>query len=481
MITESSVHDGLRPAHRREPTSRFHRGTRAGTLAAVASRSAEPGAVFAGRYRLIRELGRGGMGAVWLAEHLTLRSNVAIKVIDPTRVASPSAVGRFVREAQAAAALHSPHVVHVFDFGDDEGVPYIAMELLDGESLAQRLQRVGKLSPAETCEIVTQIARALAKAHHAGVIHRDLKPDNLFLVRNDDATLVKVLDFGIAKAVSGELEAAAPETETGAILGTPYYMSPEQIEGSKDIDHRSDLWSLALITYECLLGSRPFEGSKLGELILQICVRPMPVPSERGAVPEGFDAWFARAAAREQNARFATARELAEALRTLVRGMPSRVVVTPVGEADPFERTQQATDSVALGGASPPALTTGRAVVGRSRPTRRTRSAALLAGLGGATVVAAGLSLVGLNATRSSQEDLGKDVARDAENAGDVAASSGDAASPALVVSVPSGPARSDPDAAGDARTEKTERDAAAPAAVPTVMPRPPRIDWGLE
>ena len=276
----------------------------------------------AGRYRLDAVLGRGGMGSVWLAHHLTLNSPVAIKLIDPEIALESAVVERFMREAQAAAALRSPHVVQTLDYGVHGRIPYIAMELLDGESLAQRLARVRCLSPADTAKVLTHIARALGKAHDLGIVHRDLKPDNVFLVKNDDEEIAKVLDFGIAKLTHTSLEAAS-QTQTGALLGTPYYMSPEQAEGAKTIGPRSDMWSMGVIAFECLLGERPFRGSSIGDLVLRICAKPMPTPSAIGPVPHGFDAWFAKACARDPQQRFASARELAEAFRHLIPGFES--------------------------------------------------------------------------------------------------------------------------------------------------------------
>jgi len=277
-----------------------------------------PGAVLAGRYVLERKLGQGGMGAVWRAEHRELRSPVAIKVIDEQIAGSPEALGRFMREAQSAAALRSPHVVQILDYGTDRGVPYIAMELLEGESLATRLERVGHLPPPEVGRIITEIARAIGKAHELSIVHRDLKPDNVYLCRNDEDEVTKVLDFGIAKASQGFGVASSSETRTGAILGTPHYMSPEQAEGTKLVDHRTDVWALGVIAFECLVGRRPFDSDALGSLLLAICTRPLPVPSAYGYTLPGFDAWFAKACARELGERFQSARELATELRRIV-------------------------------------------------------------------------------------------------------------------------------------------------------------------
>jgi len=229
----------------------------------------QPGVVVSGRYRLESLLGQGGMGSVWRAHHLTLNAPVAIKLIDPALASSPDAQARFIREAQAAAALRSPNVVQTLDFGVDDGIPYIVMELLIGENLADRLARVGRLTPAQTARVVVDVAKAIGKAHAAEIVHRDLKPDNVFLARDEDDEVVKVVDFGVAKA-TGMVGASTSRTRTGAILGTPYYMSPEQAQGDKRVDWRTDLWALAVIAFECLVGRRPFEADGLGSLITDL-------------------------------------------------------------------------------------------------------------------------------------------------------------------------------------------------------------------
>jgi serine/threonine protein kinase len=267
--------------------------------------------VVAGRFRLNRLLGRGGMGSIWHATHLGLDIPCAVKFIEGHLAEMADMNARFEREAKAAAKLRSPHVVQILDHGIWEGIPYIAMELLEGEDLGKRLERVHTFSPAEVVAIVDQVTRALSKAHASGIVHRDLKPDNIFLVRDDDREIAKVLDFGIAKT---GVELASGATKTGAMLGTPYYMSPEQAQGIKAVDYRSDVWSLAVIVFECVTGHRPFESEALGDLLMRIMVAPLPVPSHVASVPPGFDAWWARAAMREPSQRFQSAKEMADAL-----------------------------------------------------------------------------------------------------------------------------------------------------------------------
>jgi serine/threonine-protein kinase len=252
------------------------------------------------------------MGSVWLAEHLTLRSQVAVKLMDPSIAASPEGADRFRREAQAAASLRSAHVVQVLDYGVDEGMPFLVMELLQGENLGVCLEREQRLPPERTLSIMTQVARAVGRAHSANIVHRDLKPDNVFLVNEDGHEVVKVLDFGIAK--TREPSFGGLETRTGVTMGTPYYMSPEQAEGKKAVDHRTDLWAMAVITCECLTGQRPFRGETWGELLLNICARPIPVPSTEGPVPPEFDTWFARATSRDIDQRFNSAQEFIASL-----------------------------------------------------------------------------------------------------------------------------------------------------------------------
>ena len=199
----------------------------------------------------------------------------------------------------------------------------MAMELLEGESLAARLQSSRSRAPKWVASVITQVARALGQAHTAGIVHRDLKPANIFLVRNDDDELVKLLDFGVAKAADG--------LATGSVLGTPYYMSPEQVNAAKHIDHRTDLWSLGVIACECMTGHRPFAADTLSELAMKIALGRSEVPSRLGPVPSDFDAWFKRATEVDPAQRFQSAGELARALNE-VAGSASR---TPMASPEP--------------------------------------------------------------------------------------------------------------------------------------------------
>jgi serine/threonine-protein kinase len=349
--------------------------------------------VLAGRYRLDRQLGKGGMGSVWLAEHLMLNSWVAVKLMDPSIAATVEGAERFRREAQAAASLRSAHVVQVLDYGVHEDTPFLVMELLQGQSLAECLEREKRLTPERTLTIVTHVARAIARAHAGGIVHRDLKPDNIFLVREDDQELAKVLDFGIAKATGARFSGV--ETKTGVTMGTPYYMSPEQLEGRRALDHRSDLWSLTVIARECLTGIRPFDGETFGELLLNICARPIVAPSQQGFYLPGFDEWFAKGANRDPDQRFGSAQELAAALGDVVSGRAKLALVRPQVQGpdatlpmDPptllFTGSQLAQPVVAR--------TTSGATVGvpphpNTVPTRKKQSGLLALLLGGAVIL----------------------------------------------------------------------------------------------
>jgi serine/threonine-protein kinase len=269
--------------------------------------------VIAERFKLIRLLGQGGMGSVWLATHLGLDIPCAVKFIEGEFAQMAEAQARFEREAKAAASLRSPHVVQILDHGIFDGTPYIAMELLDGEEWGKKLHRVGRMAPAEVIKIVGEVGRALTKAHAVGIVHRDLKPENIYLVKDDDREIAKVLDFGIAKATGNEVSGS--NTKTGAMLGTPYYMSPEQAQGVKAVDHRSDLWSLGVIVFQALTGRLPFESEALGDLLVRIIVAPVPRAADFVQdLPPAFDQWWAKASQRDPALRFQSSKEFCEAL-----------------------------------------------------------------------------------------------------------------------------------------------------------------------
>jgi len=280
-----------------------------------------PGATISGRFRLERLLGRGSMGSVWLARHLTLDVDVAVKFIDAAFRDQKDHRGRFALEAQAAARINSPHVVNVLDFGAEaSGRLYIAMEYLQGEDVGKLLERNGPLSPAVTARIISHACRGLGRAHALGIAHRDVKPENLFLVgaTEDDGFVLKILDFGVAKSSKSTGRDFAG-TVVGQLVGSPAYMSPEQAHGSLDVDFRSDLFSLAVVAYHCLTGVVPFGGASLAELLIGI-VSKDPVPATRLApgLPRALEDWFQRALDKNPARRFGSAKELAQAFHMAI-------------------------------------------------------------------------------------------------------------------------------------------------------------------
>jgi serine/threonine-protein kinase len=275
------------------------------------------GLIVAGKFRLDAMIGRGGMGSVWRATHLGLGHQLAIKLIGREFVRSAEALRRFDAEARAAARLQSRHVVQVFDNGAlEDGTPYIVMELLAGENLAQRIARLGPLALGNALNVLGQACKALSRAHAAGIVHRDIKPDNIFLSRtpDDDAEIVKVLDFGVAKMTDGAVPGSA--TGTGTLLGTPLFMSPEQVRGSRDIDFRTDLYSLGLVAFTMLTGKLARSDESMGQLVLKICVEPLPSLVEAAPwLPPALEGWFQRACARLPAERHPSAEAFLETFR----------------------------------------------------------------------------------------------------------------------------------------------------------------------
>ena len=429
------------------------------------------GRLLSGRYRLLSKLGQGGMGSVWRAEHVALQTIAAVKLIDPSIAESAEALARFEREAQAAASLRSANVVQILDYGVDEGLPYIVMELLDGESLADRLERVGRLAPAETAAILVQLAKAMTRAHEQQIVHRDLKPDNVFLTLDGDEEIAKVLDFGIAKSRKDGVANVA--TQTGAMLGTPYYMSPEQAVGQRAVDHRTDIWAFAIIAVECITGVRPFDGETIGGVAVAICVGRIPRPSELGPVPQGFDEWFARCTDRDPNRRYQSMKEAAAQLQAVCAGVPAPLA--------------QQTIQLGASGAMLPALSTGgltpwnRSESGMAAPletagafsgtspglARTARSSLGFAVLGGAVVAVVALGAVAFVLMGSdSQPDGGANSAAAASSTaqlpgqGEASAARAVAPSPAPAPSV-------------SASAPEEEDIDAGPAAAGSPEPRP--------
>jgi TPR repeat protein/tRNA A-37 threonylcarbamoyl transferase component Bud32 len=283
-----------------------------------------------GSYELHREIGRGGMGAVYVGRHQLLGRSAAIKILLPQYSRDQELVQRFFNEARAATAVRHPGIVEIFDFGyAADGSAYIVMELCEGESLATRLHRTSALPVANALAIARQIAGALSAAHRAGIVHRDLKPDNIFIVPDPDVAggeRIKLLDFGIAKLTNDSLGAAA--TQTGAIMGTPYYMSPEQCRGAGKVDHRADLYSLGCILFEMLCGRVPFVGNGPGDIISAHLLIPPPQPSALAAwVPGDVEALVLALLAKTPDARPNSADEVVVAIHRLLGSAPSQPAI----------------------------------------------------------------------------------------------------------------------------------------------------------
>ncbi len=308
-----------------------------------------PGLVIGGKYRLEQEIGRGSMGTVYRAVHVTLGQPVAIKLISAEHSQSAEARRRFSVEAKAAAKLRSRHVVTVYDDGETaEGNPYIVLELLEGETLEQRLEREHDVPLADAVRIVSHVGRALARAHAQGIVHRDLKPANVFLVKTDDDELgwiAKVLDFGIAK-LDGHGDKGT--TQAGTVLGTPRFMSPEQVRGASAVDHRADLYSLGMCLYHMLTGEHAFDAANYSAILIGICTQPLPLLRDRAPwVPEAVEQWFQRACAKEPLERFQSADEMTEALQAASGGVAlSKHKSVPEGRIAP---------ETLMGHAAPPA------------------------------------------------------------------------------------------------------------------------------
>jgi len=286
-----------------------------------------PDSVIRGKYRLLRLIGEGGMGVVFQAEHLRLKQRMAIKVLQPTRSGQRDAA-RFMREARAASQLGSHHVARVLDVDELEtGLPYMVMEYLDGCDLEHELGNRGRLLVSEAVDYVIQACAAVAEAHSKGIVHRDLKPSNLFLCDEGDERIVKVLDFGISKMAD-----EASVTVTATSLGTPLYMSPEQIRDAKEVDHRTDIWSLGVILFELLAGKPPFEG-RGGATAVSVAIAMDPPPwlrTLRTDVPVGLEQAVMKMLEKNRDARYQSVKEAAEALRPFASDpkTPGRVRVS---------------------------------------------------------------------------------------------------------------------------------------------------------
>jgi serine/threonine-protein kinase len=357
----------------------------------------QEGDVLAGKYRIERVLGVGGMGVVVAATHLQLEQKVAIKFLLETALENQESVRRFLREAKAAVRLKSQHVAKVIDVGTlENGAPYMVMEFLEGSDLGHRARETGALPVEQAVGFVLQACEAVAEAHSLGIVHRDLKPANLFVTRSvGGAPLIKVLDFGISKTIdTSEMSL----TRTTSVMGSPLYMSPEQMRSSKNVDVRSDIWSIGVILYELLTGAVPFEADAVPELCLKVVQDPAVPPVERRAdVPEALSQAVLRCLEKSPAARFQNVAELAAALEPFappdMRGAAERIAsvlkVAAPHSIPPSPPPPEASGSVkAKTGTS-----WGQDQFGAAQPKRS--RAGLVAGAGALAIVAlVGLAMV---------------------------------------------------------------------------------------
>jgi eukaryotic-like serine/threonine-protein kinase len=273
------------------------------------------GTVFGDRWEVLAPLARGSTSVVYRGIDQHNKTPVAIKVLQSQYAANQESVARFEREARVAQEVSHPNIVSVLGHGVDFGFPWIAMELLEGETLETLLCRE-RLPMHHVVQVIEQIAAAVDHAHTCGVVHRDLKPDNCFVLVTQGPVQIKVLDFGFAKILNA-LEGDGLRTASNALLGTPLYMAPEQIRSSATVDHRADLWSLGVVAYELLTASPPFETRVTADLLVEILTRSIPPPSQLDtALPIAVDRWASRALERDPDRRFRTATELARSLRS---------------------------------------------------------------------------------------------------------------------------------------------------------------------
>jgi eukaryotic-like serine/threonine-protein kinase len=347
----------------------------------------QEGSLIAGRYRLGAQLGEGGMGEVWSAIHTVTRRSVALKFLKQSLRDKPGLRQRFLREASTASALRHPNVVEILDVFDfEERAPVLVMELLEGETLGTKLTRDGRLSMEETAALMLPVCSAVGTAHALGIVHRDIKPENIFLARTDEGTRVKVLDFGIAKLTAEHyLEGgrSALITDTGSMLGTPCYMAPEQATGEASADYRADIWSVGVILYECLSGTRPIEGENLAQVVSRLVGAGI-IPLERLApeLPHEVAALVTQMLTRERARRPQSLVEISKVLSryTMVKtpgfGPPSIGPASLAPELEPPRAKITMTNSADPRGAtmlsSPPV---GGSLVGEPIPRSRLRRA----------------------------------------------------------------------------------------------------------
>src|SRR5258706_3738388 len=299
--------------------------------------SLEPDQVIDGKYRIVKLIGEGGMGAVYSGENIRINRKVAIKVLHAAYTGNQEVMQRFEREAEAAGRIGNDHILEVLDLGQlPDGDHFIIMEFLDGEPLSNRIKSRGRLTPHEATPLIRQVLQGLSAAHGAGIIHRDLKPDNIFILREKAGVpdYVKIIDYGISKfnQLSGDGE-AMKMTRTGAVMGTPYYMSPEQTSGSAEADQRSDIYSMGVILYEAITGRVPFDAGTFNQLMFKIVLSEVPPPET--IVPDldaAFSSIIAKSMTRDLTQRFQSAPEFIQALDAWLQ-RAAAVPIPPLADA----------------------------------------------------------------------------------------------------------------------------------------------------
>jgi serine/threonine-protein kinase len=372
-------------------------------MAGEANPNLAPGAILAGKYRVERLLGQGGMGMVVLAHHEELDHRVAIKVLIGEMAENPEIVARFMREARAAAKLQSDHVVRVTDVGRLDGVgPYMVMEYLKGLDLGQLLEKRGPLPTSEAVDFILEAIDALAEAHAIGIIHRDLKPSNLFLAERTDGTqIIKVLDFGISKVDPTHEPATSKQklTSTRAVIGSPAYMSPEQLKSARDVDARADVWSIGVVLYELLAGALPFDGATVGALFANIVSEdPKPLRPLRADIPELLEGTILRCLQRDAKTRYGSVADLAQALAPFGSGRAAKEVqraVSLIRRRQSEPAIEAASSHPAIAKTAPQQQQTQNNWQTPRNVTMNTRRTAAMFVIGGA-VVAVAIAAIGI-------------------------------------------------------------------------------------
>jgi serine/threonine protein kinase len=419
-----------------------------------------PGDIVSKKYRLHHCLARGGMGEVWAAHNLRTERDVAVKILRHELASSQEALERFVQEARATGRLRHPSLVHVFDAGvTRDARPYLVMELLDGESLEQRLEREGYLSQLTSCIILSPVVAAVRLAHEAGIVHRDLSSANIFLAASPDGgdPVPKILDFGVSKML-GTDGTGRVRTQHGALLGSPAFMSPEQVEGAETADARSDIWSLGALLYLCLSGRTPFTANNPNTLMLAIITRPHPPLRQ---VAPGVDAELAALVeaclAKDRDARLQTAAELEHRLLRVGRRIARH------RETSHFAPQRRATDRLCAAAAlaatarrgtlawPPKSLRLRQRPRWLRRPLPRGPVAAISGLLGLGLGLFLGVQLAAGGALPAARHAFAASVARPNASRTSEAAAAARSAGPGRAKRAPAAQSRSDPGAAAAA------------------------------